>query len=389
METALLVLSAAAAIGWGVFLLDLVLGQRYIRYLAEEPVPQPEVLQQFPALSVVVAARNEEQGIRDALQSLLRVEYTTLEIVAVDDRSEDATGTILDELAQADARLHVEHVDHLPEGWLGKNHALWLGASRARGELLLFTDADVIFDPTVLMRAVQRMRQDRLDHLTGPPDIRTPSLALELFVATFALFFNGFFRPWRMAAPGNRNGVGFWAFNLVRTDAYERAGTHRALALRADDDLRLGQLLGQSGARQAFAVLHPLVEVEWYASLGEAVRGLEKNSLAAVDFSLGLLMAGVCGQLLFTVGPCVLVVATSGVTRLFSLLAVALALVAQLYLLRSTPLRAWTALALPLGTVMVAFTHVRAACLTYARGGIRWRGTFYSLDTLKGSSERN
>ena len=389
METALFVLSAAAAIGWAIFLVDLILGQRHIRYLAKEPVPPPETIAQFPALSVVVAARNEEQGIRGALQSLLRAEYPTLELIAVDDRSEDATGRILDEFAQADSRLHVEHVAHLPEGWLGKNHALWLGASRARGELLLFTDADVIFEPTVLLRAVQCMQRDRLDHLTGPADIRTPGPALELMVATFALFFNVFFRPWRMAVPGSGHGVGFGAFNLVRRDAYERAGTHRALALRPDDDLRLGQVLGQSGARQAFAVLHRLVEVEWYASVGEAVRGLEKNALAAVDFSLGLLMAGAGGQLLFTVGPWVMAVTMSGATQLFSLLSIALALVAQLYLLRSATLRAWTALALPLGTIMVVFTVVRAAFLTYARGGIRWRGTFYALEKLKGRAGKS
>ena len=388
MQTALLVLAAITAIGWGIFVLDLAVGQRYIRFLERVPVPTGKALQQLPTVSVVFAARNEARNIREAVQSLLLMEYPKLEIIAVNDRSEDSTGTILDDLARDHSRLVVEHVETLPEGWLGKNHVLQLGAERASGEVLLFTDADVVFDPTVLTRAVCCMEEDRLDHLTGPADIRTPTLALELFVATFALFFNGFFRPWRMAAPGRQDAIGFGAFNLVRKDAYERAGTHRVIALRADDDLRLGQRLGRCGARQAFAVLDTLLQVEWYASLPEAVRGLEKNTLAAVDFSLSTLMAGSLGQLIFTVWPFVALYATSGGTRILNLLAVVLMIAVQIYLLRRSSMRAWTAVALPLGTLLVVYTCARAAILTYARGGIRWRGTFYSLKKLRGSSRK-
>ena len=385
MQTALLVLAAITAIGWGFFGLDVVLGQKYICFLGRLRVPPKSTLAELPTVSVVFAARNEARNIREALQSLLHLEYPSLEIIAVNDRSEDTTGTILDDLARDNPRLVVEHVDTLPEGWIGKNHALQLGAERASGEVLLFTDADVVFDPTVLARAVRCMEEDQLDHLTGPADIRTPTLALELFVATFALFFNGFFRPWRMAAPGRQGAIGFGAFNLVRKDAYERAGTHRVIAFSADDDLRLGQRLGRSGARQAFAVVDTLLQVEWYASLSEAVRGLEKNTLAAVDFSLSTLVAGSLGQLIFTVWPFVALYATSGGTRILNLLAVVLMIAVQIYLLRRSSLRAWTALALPLGTLLVVYTYARAAILTYARGGIRWRGTFYSLDKLRGS----
>ena len=389
MQTALLVLAAIITIGWGCFGLDVLLGQKYIRFLGRIRVPPKSTLAELPTVSVVFAARNEERHVRETLRSLLALNYPALEIVAVDDRSEDATGAILDEVACSDPRLIVEHVDALPGGWLGKNHALYCGAVRARGEILLFTDADVVFESTVLARAVCCMEEDRLDHLTGPADIRTPTLALELFVATFALFFNGFFRPWRMAAPGRQGAIGFGAFNLVRKDAYNRAGTHRVIALRADDDLRLGQRLGLCGARQAFAVVDTLLQVEWYASLPEAMRGLEKNTLAAVDFSLSTLMVGSLGQLIFTVWPFVALYATSGGPRILNLLAVILMIAVQIYLLRRSSIRAWTAVALPLGTLLVVYTYARAAILTYARGGIRWRGTFYSLEELKGSSGKS
>ena len=131
-----------------------------------------------------------------------------------------------------------------------------------------------------------------------------------------------------------------------------------------------------------------LLQVEWYASLPEAVRGLEKNTLAAVDFSLSTLMAGSLGQLTFTVWPFVGLYAMSGGTRILNLLAVVLMIAVQIYLLRRSSMRVWTAVALPLGTLLVVYTYARAAILTYARDGIRWRGTFYSLEKLRGSSRK-
>ena len=383
MQTGLLVLAAITLIAWALFALDLLLGQKHIRVLETVPVPRGAERGALPSVSVVIAARNEERNVREGLESVLGLDYPDLDVIVVDDRSEDATGAILDELASGDDRLRVVHIGELPEGWLGKNHASQRGAESARGEVLLFTDADVVFEPTVLARAVRCMQRDGLDHLTAPPDVATPSLAMELFVATFALCFNGYFRPWRMADPKSRRAIGSGAFNLVTKDAWERAGTHAAIALRPDDDLRLGQLLKDSGARQAFGVAGKMVRVEWYPSVREAMRGLEKNTLAAVDFSLGILVAGATAQIVLTAWPYAAVFVTSGPTRWLNAATVVLLISVQAWLLRSTSLRAWVGFALPLGTLMVVFTYLRAAVLTYVRGGIRWRGTFYSLDKLK------
>ncbi len=107
-----------------------------------------------PRVSVIVAARNEARNIRVALQSLLALDYGAIELIVVNDRSTDTTGSILEELAHQDARLKVCQVEALPPGWLGKNHALHVGAGRASGDYLLFTDADVIMDRTALRRAM-------------------------------------------------------------------------------------------------------------------------------------------------------------------------------------------------------------------------------------------
>jgi len=106
----------------------------------------------WPRVSVVVPSRDEAEAIEAAAQSLLVQDYPELELIAVDDRSSDGTGAILDRLAAADRRLGVVHVDALPEDWLGKNHACHRGAERATGEWLLFTAGDVVFAPGALRR---------------------------------------------------------------------------------------------------------------------------------------------------------------------------------------------------------------------------------------------
>ena len=195
-------------------------------FVRDMPLPDAETRATLPRVSVIVPARNEIEMVEPALRSVLDLDYPDLEVVAVDDRSDDATGSVLDTLAASDSRLKVIHVADLPVGWIGKNHALQRGAEIASGELLLFTDADVLFERTVLVRAVRHLMTHGYDHLTMPADVRVASAALELFVAAFALLFNGYFRPWRVSDPRSSAAVGFGSFNLVRRAAYERAGYH-------------------------------------------------------------------------------------------------------------------------------------------------------------------
>src|SRR3954451_9899572 len=127
-------------------------GNRSIRFLRElPPIDGP-----LPRVSILIPARNEERNLEEALRSVLALDYDNLEIDVVDDRSTDRTGEILDRMAAAAPRLRGVHVRELPAGWLGKNHALWLGAGKASGDFLLFTDADVVLEPSALRRAVGR-----------------------------------------------------------------------------------------------------------------------------------------------------------------------------------------------------------------------------------------
>ncbi len=291
---------------------DLFRGNRSVRALRDmSPDPVPGL----PRVSIIVAARNEQRNIREALQSLLALDYPDFELIVVDDRSEDATGDILDDMADGHSRLKVIHVDDLPRGWLGKNHALWVGSRRATGELLLFTDADIVMEPTVVTRAVAFLEQNRLDHLAATPSMSMPTTFLGMFGASFIIFFLLFSRPWKAKDPASCCHIGIGAFNLVSAEAYRQVGGHETIRLRPDDDIKLGKIIKLAGLRQDVAYAPEFLTVEWYASLGEVLTGLEKNAFSGADYNILMVLAGTLFHMLCSIWPFLAIFLTHGVTQ--------------------------------------------------------------------------
>lgn len=161
----------------------------------------------LPSLRVIVPARNEEAAIEQCLRSLFAVEYDALEIVAIDDRSTDRTGVIMDSVAALAGldRLRVIHVKELPAGWLGKTHAMWLGAektaederqaSNRAPEWLLFTDGDTLFHPESLRRAVAYAETRRADHFVLLPTMIMPQFGERMMISFFHTMFVPGYRP--------------------------------------------------------------------------------------------------------------------------------------------------------------------------------------------------
>jgi cellulose synthase/poly-beta-1,6-N-acetylglucosamine synthase-like glycosyltransferase len=174
--------------------IELFIGNRSVGALRDMS-PLPEAIAK--RVSLIIAARNEQRNIRTALQSLLDLGYPDYEVIVIDDRSEDGTGRILDDMAAATPRLTGIHIDRLPPGWLGKNHALWTGSRQATGEYLLFSDADIVREPTVVTRAVAYMDLHRLDHLAATPSMHMPTAFLGMCGASFIITFSLFTRPWK------------------------------------------------------------------------------------------------------------------------------------------------------------------------------------------------
>jgi glycosyltransferase involved in cell wall biosynthesis len=347
-----------------------------------------------PPISLIFAARDEEEKLPAALATLAAIDYPNLEIIAADDRSEDATGRILDEFAltglktghyrgAANGRFQAVHVAALPAGWLGKPHALQKAYENSTGEWLLFTDADVRFAPDALRRAMAVVRSKNLDHLTLFGDVEMVGFWETVLITFFGLAFHIASDPYRVSNPHSRAYVGVGAFQLMKRSAYEACGTHRRLAMEVVDDMKLAKLVRQAGLRSCVAVAQEAVVVRWHAGVGNLVRGVTKNFFAALGYNLPLVVVAISGMLLMNVAPFFGVIFGHGWVRILAGVAVAIALgfhVGVDWAMRVSPFYALTH---PLGATIFSYMLLRSTVVTLWHGGVTWRGTFYPLEELR------
>ena len=336
-----------------------------------------------PRISLIFAARNEDEKLPAALATLAALDYPNLEIIAVDDRSHDSTGNILDKFACEHERLRVVHVQELPPGWLGKTHALQKGYECSTGDWLLFTDADVRFAQDAVRRAVTVVKQRGLDHLTLFGDVDMVGFWEKVLITFFGMAFHLATDPSRVGNPNSWTYVGIGAFQLLKRSAYEAAGTHRRLAREVVDDMKLGKIVKQAGFRSSVGVAQDAVVIRWHAGLGNLVRGVTKNFFAALGYKVALVLLAATTMLLLNVAPFVTVFAAHGWIRILASIAVVIALTLHIgvnVVMRVSPLYALTH---PIGAVLFCYMLLRSTAVTLWRGGVTWRGTFYPLEELK------
>jgi glycosyltransferase involved in cell wall biosynthesis len=332
---------------------------------------------------VLFAARDEEEKLPGALATLVAVDYPNLEIVAVDDRSSDATRRILDEFAANHQQLRVVHVRELPAGWLGKPHALQKAYEASSGEWLVFTDADVKFQPDALRRVVALACARGWDHLTLVGDVVRSGFWDTVVISFFVMGFQLAADLHAVSNPNSRAYVGVGAFQMLKRNAYEGCGTHRRLAMEVIDDMKLGKLVKQAGFRSGVAVAQDAVSVEWHLGLENLIRGLEKNFFAAAGFRVEMVTLQITSMLLFNVAPFLGLAFGGGWVRMFAAIALVAALgfhVGGDVVMRVSP---WYCLTLPLGALLFAYILLRSTVITLRQGGIYWRETFYKLEELR------
>jgi glycosyltransferase involved in cell wall biosynthesis len=384
-QSALLVATAATALAWLAGGLIYYGGTRRIRGLGSlEPLPDDKL----PSLSIVAAARNEAVRIEPAARSLLAQDYPGLQVVAVDDRSEDATGATLDRIAAEDPRLRVVHVTELPEGWLGKCNALAVGEAAASGEWILFTDGDVTMEPDAVRRAVSLAIQEHADHVAVAADLEVGGLGEAIFLAYFVYAFNVSQRPWDAKNPRSGAHIGIGAFNLVRREAYERAGGHRRIRMELLDDMGLGLIVKKSGGVSLFAGHDGLVRARWQEGLGGLIVGVEKNAFAALRYDALATIGAVALQLALSWIPVVGLFAADPRTRAAAILAWSGVFLAYATTARVVETRTWHAITMPIGATLFGYSILASMAQALRRGGIVWRGTFYSLRDLRAGRVR-
>jgi glycosyltransferase involved in cell wall biosynthesis len=375
----LTVLFSLGILVWTVFLIDGVIGLRKIEALEAE-----DCLENGPLLSVIVAARNEAGEITASILSQLEQTYKNVEWILVNDRSTDATGLLMEELQQEDSRISVVHIEELPEGWLGKNNALYRGYLQASGKWLLFTDADVKFEKEAFAKALRYFERHKLDHLTAAPNLSAKKFWLKTFVAFFLFGFSYFKRPWAANNPKSRIGTGIGAFNLVSKASYKAFGTHEKVKLRPDDDLQLGMRMKQAGYRQRIVTALKLIEVEWYGSLKEAFVGLEKNTFAGLQYRVSMVLFAVFGVFVTNVLPFITLFSPDKMLAFLSLGIILLSGIHYLLVIKKmTIFSPAMFFVLPVTALLFIYCIIRASLLTFKRGGIMWRGTIYKLSELR------
>jgi len=375
-----LALFTLSALFWTTYGLKVAYGASRLPWLKDYT---PAAVADCPRISLLFAARDEEKKLPGALATLVAQDYPHLEIVAVDDRSTDATSRILDEFAATHPQLRVVHVRELPGGWLGKPHALEKAYEASTGEWLVFTDADVKFQPEALRKVVALVRDRGLDHLSLLGDVERSGFWDTVLITFFGMCFQLATDLSRVVNPSSRSYVGVGAFQMLKRNAYEAAGTHRRLAMEVIDDMKLGKLVKQAGFRSGVAVAQDAVSVEWHLGLKNLMLGLEKNFFAAAGFSVGMVALQIVTLLLFNVAPFFGLAFGSGWIRALAAVSVVISLCFHLGgdLVMRVP--ALYCLTLPLGAALFCFIQLRSTLLTLKQGGIYWRGTFYKLDDLR------
>ncbi len=348
------------------------------------PVPASDAdSSEWPSVSVIVPAKNEAAAIEQSLRSLLKSDYPNVQLLVVNDRSTDDTGAIMNHVADDDPRCHVTHIEALPAGWLGKNHAMHVAASMATGEYLLFTDGDVIHDPAALRSAMTYLQRKQLHHLCLLPRMIPGGFFENCMVAFFGFGFAVGQQVHLLRTRWPLAYVGIGAFNLVEAEFYRSFGGHTAIAMDVLDDVKLGKMVKQHGGTQDFIGAPALLSIRWYDSLWGVITGLEKNGFAALNYSLtSVLLCTLVFAVTMTLPyfpPLFLPLSEAGGFLATVLLwhvmygFAAVGFGGSIFLVPFFPVASW----------LMSFAFWRSAWVTLRQGGVRWRNSFYSLDELR------
>jgi glycosyltransferase involved in cell wall biosynthesis len=279
--------------------------------------------------------------------------------------------------------FRVVHHRELPTGWLGKTHAMWTAANQATGDWLLFTDADVLFKPDSLRRALAYAESVPADHLVLFPRMIMKRPGEYMMIAFFQTMFMFGHRPWKVADPSTDDHMGVGAFNLVRRNVYDAVGTYEALRMEVLDDMKLGKVVKRAGFAQRNVFGGDLISIRWAKGAMGIVNNLTKNFFAVLSFQWWRTVISAFGLAFLNFGPFLGVSLAHGWARVPY--AVALGSMFAIYIGMSwrSAVPAYYFLLHPVSTTLFIYTLIRSMALTLWNDGIEWRGTKYPLEELR------
>jgi glycosyltransferase involved in cell wall biosynthesis len=337
-----------------------------------------------PLVSIVIPARNEARVIEQTVRALLAQDYGALELIVVNDRSTDDTGAIVRSID--DPRLTVIDGEEPPAGWLGKPWALHQGSGLARGELLLFVDADLIYAPAALRAAVAELEASGVAMLTLFPRFEMRGFAENALMPMLPFTVFSVMPFWlsnRSTIVGLALGGG--SGNLIRREALDMTRRFEPLSRAVVDDIALARMLRRKGLPTRVARADELISVRMYHGAREIIEGFSKNIFFVMGGSLFLGALMLMLMFLFHLLPYMLAVTGD----IIGVATVVLISVTRLVLFRSLRYRLDNAFFLhPIMVLGWTWIFVRSMWITGVRGEVRWRGRVYDAARIRFGAER-
>jgi cellulose synthase/poly-beta-1,6-N-acetylglucosamine synthase-like glycosyltransferase len=283
----------------------------------------------------------------------------------------------------AHGRLRVIHHRELPAGWLGKTHAMWTATNAAKGDWLLFTDADVQFKPDSVRRALAYGEAEHADHVVVFPQMIMKRPGEFMMIAFFQTMFMFGHRPWKVADPKSKDHMGVGAFNLIRRSTYEAVGTYEALRMEVLDDMKLGKVVKSAGFAQRNVFGEDLISIRWARGARGVVDNLTKNFFAVLSFQWWRTLIAAFALAFLNLMPFLGVWLAHGWERLPY--AIALGSMFSIYVGMSwrSKVPAYYFLLHPVSTMLFVYTLLLSMCHALWNDGIIWRGTRYPLEELR------
>ncbi len=216
-----------------------------------------------PRVSIILPARNEQEHIRQCLDSLVKQDYANYEIIVIDDSSVDATGEIISEYAKKHTNIVTVSARPKPDGWMGKNWACMEGYSEATGKLLLFTDADTRHAENIVSLAVSHLNSLGLDALSAIPRMKTLDFWTRITLPIISTFLHTRFSALKVNDPANKTGYFFGSFFIITRETYHKVGMHSGVRYEIIEDGALGKKVKESGYKMRMVRGEHLLSAIW------------------------------------------------------------------------------------------------------------------------------
>ncbi|MFL6481078.1 MAG: glycosyltransferase [Nitrososphaera sp.] len=345
----------------------------------------------LPCVSVILPARNEARYIGRCLDSLLGQDYPNFEIIAINDSSTDRTQEIMKAYAANDPRVIHINASPKPDGWTGKNWACYQGYLHAKGELLLFTDADSKHLPSAMSLAVGHIVSQNLEALTAVPRLICNDFWTKMTLPVLATFLHTRFSPIRVNDPKTKTGYFFGSFFIITRCTYEAVGTHEGVKEELVEDGALGGKVKASKFRMKMVRGESQIDAIWARDLTTLWQGLrrlmiplyyqDKADAYMMVIAVFFILFAPFASLLYV--PLAIFAGNPSFQLLYGLQISAIALMMVTIAVQcrlaifENPIYAFAA---PLSGAVISFGFISAIVDAKKKGAVIWRGRKYTIN---------